>query len=209
MLAISRVAERTCTDGTHLCKLGIFGDFDAPTLVVSQVPVEAVHLVERHDVEHFLNFFLVEEVAGNVKHVTAVAEVRLIGDVYQGESPVGISLYLRKEVFAGHELLQRLERVEPTTKFRRCDDYTVGRGVEGVSFLRLVGISAKPNFALSGSFACFLHSKLNARCLSKLSSKSFCMLLHLIASVCNSSEGADMETLCFASNRKRSGIGDD
>ena len=57
------------------------------------MPVEAVHLIERHNVEHLHHFFLVKEVAGDVEHVTAVAEVGFVGNGNVRQCPVGAVLY--------------------------------------------------------------------------------------------------------------------
>ena len=58
----------------------IFLDFNAPSLVVGEVPVEAVELIERHEVDDFLDLVLREEVAGAVEMETAPSEARTVGD---------------------------------------------------------------------------------------------------------------------------------
>lgn len=76
----------------------------APSLVVGEVPVQAVHVVERHHVD--VGFHLVngEEVAAHVEVDAAVGEARLVGDDrgrQQGRAA------------AGHDgLAQRLQTVE-------------------------------------------------------------------------------------------------
>ena len=49
-LAVTNIRERCRTNGTNLRELGIFWYLHAPTLVVGQMPMEAIHLVKRHDI---------------------------------------------------------------------------------------------------------------------------------------------------------------
>ena len=49
-LSVANIAERRRANGAHFCEFGVFGNLNAPALVVGQVPVEAVHLVECHNV---------------------------------------------------------------------------------------------------------------------------------------------------------------
>ena len=73
--------KRTFTTATHLGQLGIFGNLNAPTLVIGQVPVQAVHFVERHDVEDALHLSFVEEVTSNVEHISAIRQEGFVFDV--------------------------------------------------------------------------------------------------------------------------------
>ena len=61
-------------------ELGVLLDFHAPALVIAEVPVEAVHLVVGHEVNHALDVFDGEEVARNVEHEAAVLEAGLVVD---------------------------------------------------------------------------------------------------------------------------------
>lgn len=72
--------ERVGSRGTDGGELGVLFDFNAPALVVAQVPVEAVHLVVSHYVEHTLNFVGGEEVSRNVEHKAAVFKARFVAD---------------------------------------------------------------------------------------------------------------------------------
>ena len=117
LLSVAIVGKRALTDGTHLGELGIFGDVYAPALVVGQVPVEAVHLVQSHDVQYLLHLVLVEEMACNVEHVATMSQMRTVFDVQAGKGPgLGTALFLVGEVFARKELLQCLQGIEPTAK---------------------------------------------------------------------------------------------
>ena len=118
--AIAGAGERACAHGTHFCESGILGHVNAPALVVGQVPVEAVHLIERHHVEHTLHLFLVEEVAGDVHHESAVTKHGLVGDVHKRHGPLGtLHLSAGKEL-ARQELFERLERIEEAGLRRGC-----------------------------------------------------------------------------------------
>ena len=75
------LALAPCADGGET---GIFLYFEAPALVFGEVPVEAVHLVARHDVDDFLHFVLTVEVSAFVEHEAAPGETRCVADVYGG-----------------------------------------------------------------------------------------------------------------------------
>ena len=83
------------------------------------MPVETVHLVECHNVEHLLHLVLVEEVTGNVHHETTVLILRIVLDAYQGEAPQSAAAcaaqFYRKE-FAREQLNQGLQGIELTTE---------------------------------------------------------------------------------------------
>ena len=108
------VHKRTGAATAHRGELGIFGDLDAPALVVGQVPVQAVHLVEGEHVDDALHFVLVEEVAGYVEHVAAMAQQGFVVDVETGHTPIS-----RRRGGAGKEggreqLAEGLQAVEET-----------------------------------------------------------------------------------------------
>ena len=58
----------------------IFLDLDAPSLVVRQMPVEAVHVVEGKNIDKLLDRVGREEMAGNIEVHTAVRETRIVVD---------------------------------------------------------------------------------------------------------------------------------
>ena len=101
-----------CTDGSELW---ILLDLHAPALVVGEVPVEAVHFVIRHHVEHALHLFHGEEVAGHVEHETAIGKARLVlnGDAGQGVLGDG-GILLAGHDIGGQNFLDRLESIVET-----------------------------------------------------------------------------------------------
>ena len=126
-LSVAIVGKRTLAYGTHFGEFGVLGDVYAPTLVVGQMPVETVHLIKGHDVQHLLHLFLVEEMAGNVEHVAAMPQVRtvLYFQARQGPYLSTALLFSGKEI-AWHELLQRLQGIEPTTELGSPDGDSLG-----------------------------------------------------------------------------------
>ena len=66
--------------GTDGGELRILLDFGTPALVVGQVPVEDVHLVDGHQVDHLLYLLDGEEMAAHVEHKAAVCKAWLVLD---------------------------------------------------------------------------------------------------------------------------------
>ena len=128
------VHKRTGATATHRSEFGIFGDLDAPALVVRQVPVQAVHLVEGEHVDDALHLCLVEEVARHVEHVAAVAEQGLVVDVKSGHTPIGRGGGSAGKEGGGQQLAERLQTVEETGARRSADFYAVGGDGEFVGF---------------------------------------------------------------------------
>ena len=67
---------------------GVFLDFDAPTLVVGEVPVEAVDLVESHQVDELFHLLDGEEMAGAVEMEASPTEARCVADADEGHVAV-------------------------------------------------------------------------------------------------------------------------
>ena len=128
------VHKRTGATATHRSEFGIFGDLDAPALVVRQVPVQAVHLVEGEHIDDALHLRLVEEVARHVEHVAAVAEQGLVVDVESGHTPIGRGSGGAGKESGGQQLAERLQTVEETGARRSTDFYAVGGDGELVGF---------------------------------------------------------------------------
>ena len=57
---------------------GVFPDFDAPALVITEVPVQAVEFIARHELEDALCIGHADGVAAGVKHDSTVLECRVI-----------------------------------------------------------------------------------------------------------------------------------
>ena len=75
------------TEGSDLGEAGVLVYLDPPALVFGEVPVQAVELVDRHHVEHLLDFVQAEEVPAAVEHEAAVAEAGSVLDLAAGDLP--------------------------------------------------------------------------------------------------------------------------
>ena len=59
--------------------------------------MQAVHLVECHNIEHLLHFVLVEEVACDIHHESAVSELRLVSNGYERNLPFCLAVQFLAE----------------------------------------------------------------------------------------------------------------
>ena len=145
------IAERSLANATHGGELGIFGDFDAPALVVGEMPVETVHLIRSHDVEHALHLGLREEVASHIEHITTMAKLGLIGNSDAGHAPIEIGGCLSAIDGMGHELLQGLQRIEEASGIGGGDTDALCGDVEGVSLVGQRSIGCHEDGTCGGS----------------------------------------------------------
>ena len=72
--------DRSASLGTDLCQFRIFLDFDSPTLVFGQMPMEHIHVMESQHVDVFLDKRNWEEMASTIQHHTTVSKLRRILD---------------------------------------------------------------------------------------------------------------------------------
>ena len=138
-----------------LHEFGIAGNVKTPALVLCEMPVEAVELVARHQVENRLHRLLAEEVAAFVEVNPAPAVARRILDLDDRDLDAVLPI-LRSQ------LLQRLKRVESAGVVGRddldavlCDGKTVAllrdRGVRLVFHNRAgVALAFEDSLALHG-----------------------------------------------------------
>jgi hypothetical protein len=73
--------------GPHFGQARILFDFDAPPLVIHQMPVEDIELVPRHFVQKPLDFLFGEKMAAYVQHQAAPTEARLVFDANARNQP--------------------------------------------------------------------------------------------------------------------------
>ena len=113
--------------GAHLGQPRVFLDFDAPALVVGDVPVEGVHIMESHQVDILLHEAQGEVVARAVEHHAAIAEPGRVADADGGQ------LYL------GHAglqaLAQGLDGVEHTSGSLAAEGDTLVADRDAVALL--------------------------------------------------------------------------
>ena len=67
---------------SNCCQTRVFLHFKTPSLVIGKMPVEAVHLVIRHYIEHTFYLLNTEVMTAYIKHKTAILEARSIDDTY-------------------------------------------------------------------------------------------------------------------------------
>jgi len=77
--------------GADFGQARVFFDLDAPALVFSEVPVQAVHLVERHPVDDPLHIGHAVKVAPDVDVDPAPAEMGLVNDLEGGQNDAPFS----------------------------------------------------------------------------------------------------------------------
>ena len=117
-------------------QFGVFLDFHAPSLVVAEVPVEAVHLIIGHNIEHALHLINGEEVAAHVKHKTAIAKARRIVDADQRKGILGDSrIGLASHDVGGQQLLDGLEGIVKARGGAGFDADAFGRDIHLIAFL--------------------------------------------------------------------------
>ncbi len=113
-LVAAVVARRFRAHGSVADELGVLLDFDAPALVLGEVPVEHVQLVLGHQVDDLENDVLAEEMAAVVDHHAAPAVARRVLDVHGGDAR-------HVDIDVG-QLLERFEGVERAVVVRAFDD---------------------------------------------------------------------------------------
>ena len=135
-------------NAAHARELRVLLYLHAPSLVVAQVPVEGVHFVVRHHVDHALHLFYREEVARHVEHKAAVLKSRLVGNVKagQGVGGDGCVLHARHHV-GGEQFLDALESVEHSQGVLRLHRHA--RAVDG----------QRVGFVLGGAAGELLHAE--------------------------------------------------
>ena len=112
----------------------IFGNLDSPALVVGQVPVESVEFIDGSHVDEFFHLFLVEEMTAHVEHKTSVGHQRFVGDIDEGQSPIGIGFQVFSVDGRRHQLAKRLQGVEETAEIRRADLDSVAADRQFITF---------------------------------------------------------------------------
>ena len=121
-LFLGVVAAMACTVGfcaprSDGSELGILLDFDAPALVVGQVPVQAVDFVGRKEVYLALYLLHTQKMAAGVEHHTAISKARCILDVHRRHFPPRNA---RRSAFSFDRGRKQLEESLHAIKETRC-----------------------------------------------------------------------------------------
>ena len=107
--------------GTDLCQFRIFLDFDSPSLIVRQMPVENVHLVHCQQVDKLVDILYRCVMTANVQHQSAMYKAGSVFDLYSRNRPVGFLLQLFS-VYGGREkLINSLHTIEKSIWLGSCD----------------------------------------------------------------------------------------
>ena len=104
--------HRLAAFGADFRQLGILLDFDTPSLVFRQMPVEAVDVMQGQHVDVRLDFIHAEHVAAHIEHHATVAEARRVVDFHRRQFH-GSCPFMHR-----HRLAERLDAIEHT-RFRR------------------------------------------------------------------------------------------
>ena len=71
-----------CSLRTLFCQQRTTLDFNSPTLVICQVPVETVDVMQSQHIDETLDFVCIEEMTRNIQHSTTIREAWSIVDFY-------------------------------------------------------------------------------------------------------------------------------
>src|SRR5437879_2699290 len=104
--------ERLTAPRAHLGETRVLLDLEAPPLVVGQVPVEAVELMERREIDVLLHELLRHEVTGHVEVDAPPREPGRVLDRNRGDAPCDTGRLRLPEARGREGLPQCLEPVE-------------------------------------------------------------------------------------------------
>ena len=110
-----------CAESPGFGEFGILLYLYPPALVFGQMPMEAVDLVCRADIQEALDCLYAEEVAGAVEVDAPVGETGLVLNGAAGDAPLGSVSGLSAEDFDGKQLLEGAQGIEETI-FAGCRD---------------------------------------------------------------------------------------
>ena len=113
--------ERLLAPRADLGEPRILLDLDAPALVIGEMPVEAVHLMEREEVDVLLHELLRHEVPGDIEVRAAPREARAIRDPDGRNAPRDAIHARLAEDFWREELPHGLNSVEHAGAFARAN----------------------------------------------------------------------------------------
>src|SRR5699024_12993 len=87
--------QRRISPGAYVSKLGILFDFNAPALILCQVPMEAIHFLHRQQINISLDEIYIKEMAPYGYVHTTIFESGGVGNVNSWNSPFRILRYQR------------------------------------------------------------------------------------------------------------------
>src|SRR5207249_3429423 len=131
--------ERLTAPRAHLGETRVLLDLEAPPLVVGQVPVEAVELMERREIDVLLHELLRHEVTGHVEVDAAPREPGRVLDRNRGDAPYHTGRLRLPEDRGREELPQCLESVERARRAVGSNRDARRAGVEPIAFVAEAG----------------------------------------------------------------------
>ena len=165
---------------THLDKFGVFLDFDSPTLVVGEVPVEGVEVMKCHHVDKCFHLIDCIEVARHIEVCSAIAETRCI--VYH----TGGHLHAR-HIGCRERLAKCLHSVEHTCGRGTFNHDTVGTHAHAVSLFVFACKRRTQHYRLARC----VHTHFNAGEFIDIFGEHIGIALHLLSLGYNCCSGVD------------------
>src|SRR5256712_13759465 len=131
--------ERLTPPRPHLVETRVLLDLEAPPLVVGQVPVEAVELMERREIDVLLHELLRHEVTGHVEVDAPPREPGRVLDRNRGDAPYDTRRLRLPEDRGREELPQCLKPVERARRAVDSNRDARGAGIEPIAFVARAG----------------------------------------------------------------------
>src|SRR5204863_4752130 len=131
--------ERLTAPRAHLGETRVLLDLEAPPLVVGQVPVEAVEVMERREIDVLLHELLRHEVTGHVEVDAPPREPGRVLDRNRGDAPYDTGRLRLPEDRGREELPQCLEPVERARRAVGSNRDVRRAGIEPIAFVAEAG----------------------------------------------------------------------
>ena len=122
---------------THLSQSRILLYFNPPALILSQMPVQHIHIVQRHHVNESLDLIDIEKMTAHIKVGTTITECRLIGNSHS-----------RKRRIRSQALAQSLSPVKDARSRTAPDGNTVRADCQLIAFLRKFFVNVNADLLL-------------------------------------------------------------
>ena len=119
---------------SHRGQARILQDFDAPPLVLREVPVKAIHFVTRQQVNVFLDEFLGLEVPSHVEVCTTPCKTGGVFYVNGRRAPHRVPQWCLAIDRGGQQLLKRFKSIKRARRCAGSHHHATGRHIKRVRF---------------------------------------------------------------------------